>query len=81
VPVLKGAKPSTSAINGQIIGGTKASQGMFPFQANLIMDSSSLCGGSLIHPTWILSAAHCVYGYKTVLQKIILKMKHFLYFA
>lgn len=61
--VQPGAKPSTSAINGQIVGGTNATAGQVPYQVNLIMDSAFVCGGSLIASQWILTAAHCLYKY------------------
>lgn len=49
--------------NGQIIGGYRAARGQFPWQVFITMDQSSSCGGSLINPQWVLTAAHCVLGY------------------
>ncbi|KAI9558608.1 hypothetical protein GHT06_015396 [Daphnia sinensis] len=45
----------------QIVGGVAAAAGELPFQAALIL-GGSLCGGTLISPSIILTAAHCLYG-------------------
>jgi len=46
-------------ISPQIVGGNDAVVGQWPWQAFIYMDNSALCGGSLIMPNWILTAAHC----------------------
>jgi chaperonin GroEL len=43
----------------QIVDGRPAPQGAYPWMA-AVFPSGSLCGGSVIAPQWILTAAHCV---------------------
>lgn len=46
----------------RIVGGYPASPGQFPHQVSLQLNGQHACGGSIISPYTILTAAHCVYG-------------------
>ncbi|XP_065349316.1 transmembrane protease serine 11A-like isoform X1 [Cloeon dipterum] len=54
-----GAGKVQPTLSSQIIGGVAASLGQFPWQANIIINGAYICGGSLITPTFVLTAAHC----------------------
>ncbi|ERL93372.1 brachyurin [Dendroctonus ponderosae] len=55
-----GPIPEIPQSGSRIIGGSVAARGAFPYQAALIINGNSFCGGSIISNQWVLTAAHCV---------------------
>lgn len=63
------AAASVSHPTPKIVGGQTAPKGAYPWMTALVMRGQTsldgqFCGGALIHPQWVLSAAHCVEGMK-----------------
>jgi len=60
--------PASIGAQSKIVGGTKASDGVYPWMAAVAKTTGGslfdrqFCGGSLIAPDWILTAAHCMEG-------------------
>ena len=52
-----GYKPSV-----RIFGGTEAPKGAWPWQAQIrsYFTKFAFCGGTLVHPQFVITAAHCV---------------------
>ncbi|KAE8621377.1 hypothetical protein XENTR_v10004802 [Xenopus tropicalis] len=57
-----GCGVSNNSVTGRIVGGTYANLGIWPWQVSVRYNTGLLCGGSIISPKWIVTAAHCVYG-------------------
>ncbi|XP_066556552.1 trypsin-2 [Amia ocellicauda] len=48
----------------RIVGGEEAIPHSWPWQVSVGVVNEHICGGTVIHPEWILTAAHCVYGFE-----------------
>lgn len=62
LPALVAAAPAPQwddAPQEDIVGGTTASAGEFPFIASLQVSGRHICGGTLINRNTIVTAAHC----------------------
>lgn len=63
---VAGGPPAIAQIKPRIVGGREAPRGAHPWMVSLARHSVSsaydahFCGGALIHPHWVLTAAHCV---------------------
>jgi hypothetical protein len=64
--ILASAAVSGSMRSPRVIGGSEAQRGSYPFMVALVFDEpggpfvNQFCGGTLIDPEWVLSAAHCL---------------------
>lgn len=55
-------EPFKDSESGFIIGGVAATEGQVPWQVSVQRGSFHFCGGSIISPNYVLSAAHCFRG-------------------
>ncbi|XP_036266267.2 granzyme K [Pipistrellus kuhlii] len=54
-----GACLAPAGLGAEVIGGREVAPHSRPFMASLQYHGEHVCGGALIHPQWVLTAAHC----------------------
>ncbi|XP_068103319.1 serine protease 33-like [Hyperolius riggenbachi] len=72
IPLALSSMCGSPVVSSRIVGGTDAVDGAWPWQIVLYYNGRFLCGGSLIAPQWIMSAAHCFQGRSTAYYRVYL---------
>ncbi|XP_072282341.1 transmembrane protease serine 5 isoform X4 [Pyxicephalus adspersus] len=65
VVALKCSECGSRSKSSRIIGGSDVALGRWPWQVSLYLNNKHVCGGSIVAPKWIITAAHCVHNYRS----------------
>lgn len=74
-------KQKTTYLDERIVGGFEIDIKDVPWQVSLQKNGSHFCGGSIISPKWILTAAHCMYVFHfSPNQNLLLELMLYYYY-
>ncbi|XP_074414251.1 serine protease 33-like isoform X2 [Zonotrichia albicollis] len=51
--------PCGTPVHRRVVGGSGAQEGQWPWTVSVAFRGRHVCGGALIAPAWVLTAAHC----------------------
>ncbi|CAN9498313.1 unnamed protein product [Ophioblennius macclurei] len=62
LPPPESQMDQSAAFDPRVVGSNYCPKGECPWQVLLQFNGRSHCGGALIHPEWVITAAHCLHG-------------------
>ncbi|XP_072457425.1 neutrophil elastase-like isoform X2 [Notamacropus eugenii] len=65
-------------LGSQIVGGRRAVPHSRPYMASLQRNNNHFCGGTLIHPQFVMTAAHCLNGVNPQRVQVVLGVHNIL---
>ncbi|KAL4240813.1 Transmembrane protease serine 2 [Mactra antiquata] len=71
-------RPSIQPIeaNTKIVGGRMALEHSWPWMVSLRINGSHICGGAIIHESWVITAAHCFERNRHAVEWTVAAGKH-----
>ncbi|XP_058542739.1 transmembrane protease serine 5 isoform X4 [Neofelis nebulosa] len=61
---LRCSECGTRPLASRIVGGQAVAPGRWPWQASVALGSRHTCGGSVLAPRWVMTAAHCMHSFR-----------------
>ena len=68
--LLKWRQKAGEGDNNRIVGGLEASVNQFPYQVSMQYYGEHVCGGTVIDPDHVLTAAHCCFGPQSAISVV-----------